>query len=195
MRKLLISMFIPLLKLLAITWRISNTGEINNDKAVIAFWHGKMLPFWKIFSKKDCSAVISLSNDGEVLAHLLRSWNYKVLRGSSSKRGKEVLEEMIVNAKKSKIIITPDGPKGPIYKIKPGAVITAQKAAVPLVLCKADINWKIVLQSWDKFEIPLPFSKINVHFLPPLIIPLEADRNEISMLILKCEMLLSESIK
>ncbi|MBS1537435.1 MAG: lysophospholipid acyltransferase family protein [Bacteroidetes bacterium] len=187
-------LFIIGLKVLAITWRISKIGENEYDRAVIAFWHGKMLPIWKLFSHKNSSAVISLSKDGDVLANLLQSWNYVVLRGSSSKGGKEVLEEMVKHAKKSKLLITPDGPRGPIYKLKPGAVIASQRAGVPLIICKVEIKWKITLKSWDKFEIPLPFSKIFIQFLPPITISQNTERNDISMLINECEILLSEKI-
>jgi len=190
-QRILENIFVVSIKLLASTWRISVEGESKFPKAVIAFWHGKMLPCWKLFSNQNKSAVISLSKDGELLTKLLHSWNYNVLRGSSSTGSKEVLYEMEHTARTSTILITPDGPRGPLHTAKPGAVIVAQRAEVPLVLCKVKVKCKITLKSWDRFEIPLPFSNISIQFLPPIIIDNNANREEISSIIDSCNHLLT----
>lgn len=166
--------------MLASTWRIRTVGEIQCNEAVVAFWHGTMLPCWKFFSGKQANAVTSLSKDGDVLAQLLNGWKYNVLRGSSSKGGAELLDEMTVKARTSLVLVTPDGPRGPNHKFKAGAVVAAQRAGVPLVLCNIKVFWRITLNSWDRFEIPMPFTKIIIEFLPPVFVSKEADRKEIA---------------
>jgi len=170
------------------TWRFEIQGVIPRSPAVIAFWHGYMLPVWKYFSDKNPSAMISQSKDGEILAAILEKWNYKLARGSSSMGGKEALEKLVEFSKSSYALITPDGPRGPRGKMKAGAVIAAQLSGSPLVLCKVIIKTKYVFnKSWDKFELPLPFSKIQLLFLEPEYIEYNSTRDVISSKILLCE--------
>jgi hypothetical protein len=147
-----------------------------------------MLPCWKIFSDKRPVGVVSSSKDGQVLVKLLEKWNFSFIRGSSSKGGKEVLEQIIETAKSNIVLITPDGPRGPRLKFKAGAVVAAQRAQVPLFFLKVKINSKkIFLKSWDKFELPLPFSRININISEPYEIPLEATREDINSVIANLE--------
>ncbi len=177
-----------LLRLLAATWRIRISGEMPKEKGVIAFWHGYMMPVWKYFSKRKPGALISSSKDGQILTELLEKWGYNVVRGSSHKRGREALREMTLLSGDRLFLITPDGPRGPERKFKAGAVITAQRASVPLYLCGVRIrNAKIFGKSWDHFMLPLPFSKIDLFMPDGIIIPADADKEQINSYICKCE--------
>ena len=153
-----------LLNLISKTWRYEIIGNPPPKPSVVAFWHGTMLPIWKYFEHKNPLAVVSLSKDGEILTQLLKKWGFTVLRGSSSRNSKEVMQDMIELAPKGNLLITPDGPQGPIYKMKAGAVITSQRAKVPLVLAGIEVKNKIILNSWDKFYFVMPFAKIILHF-------------------------------
>ena len=182
-----------LVNLISKTWRYDIIGNIPDKPAIIAFWHGLMLPVWKYFSKYIPTAVVSLSKDGEALSNLLEKWRYKLIRGSSSKGGKEVLESLIDIAGNNFTLITPDGPQGPKYEFKAGAVIASQRSGVPLVLCGVEIkSKKLFKKSWDKFEFPCPFSKINLNFSEPLIIDKELNKEEIDKLLKKCEIKLKD---
>jgi hypothetical protein len=181
-------LIIQLMDLLSKTWRIKIQGDFPNKNSIIVFWHGQMLPCWKIFSDKRPVGVVSSSKDGQVLVKLLEKWNFSFIRGSSSKGGKEVLEQIIETAKSNIVLITPDGPRGPRLKFKAGAVVAAQRAQVPLFFLKVKINSKkIFLKSWDKFELPLPFSRININISEPYEIPLEATREDINSVIANLE--------
>lgn len=172
-------MFVLLLRLLAATWRIKAEGTVPPEQSVIAFWHGAMLPVWKYFSFDGASAIVSRSKDGSALAMLLESWGYSVIRGSSSKGGKESLAAMVSAATAGQVLVTPDGPRGPKAVMKAGAVVAAQRAGVPLCCCRVNILWKITLNSWDNFAIPLPFSRITLNFLPLVLFPLSATSEDI----------------
>ncbi|HYF02020.1 MAG TPA: lysophospholipid acyltransferase family protein, partial [Patescibacteria group bacterium] len=160
---------------------------------IVAFWHGGMLPVWQFFNKQNAVGVTSLSKDGDMLAKLLKIWGFHLIRGSSSRGGDEVLKEMTSAAENALVLITPDGPRGPRQEMKAGAVIAAQRANAALVLCGVKIQSKKVLsRSWDLFEIPLPFSKVELRFSERIVIPADASRDTIGVLLKECEARLIE---
>lgn len=136
---------------------------------VLAFWHGTMLLPWFLHRRQNMQALISLSEDGEILARTLQHWGYEVIRGSSSMGGKEAMQLMTdaVQAGAS-LCVTPDGPRGPRHRMKMGAVRVAQKALVPLVLLSVHIKKKRVMRNWDQFEIPFPFSRVVAMYGGPI---------------------------
>lgn len=134
---------------------------------IFAFWHGKMLTGWlqaqSCFPKTRFSAIISLSKDGEILAGALKALNFDLIRGSSS-HGKQAVKEearKVLDAGQC-IAVTPDGPRGPREVFKYGTVRLASEAGKPLVFAyiRHENYWQ--LRSWDKFEIPKPFSKVQI---------------------------------
>jgi len=137
-----------------------------NKNAVFIFWHSKMLAGWWLFRNNNSSALVSQSKDGEVLSNILIKWGYEVIRGSSSKGSKDALNKIILSAKNNKsVVITPDGPRGPVYAIKNGALIVSKECSIPVIPVRINYANKIVLsKSWDKFEIPYPFTKCDVYF-------------------------------
>lgn len=162
--------------------------ERSGKNYVLAFWHGTMLLSWYLHRNKNFVALISKSKDGDLLAKILKNWNYRVVRGSSSTGGNVALGIMVDYAKNNhSIAITPDGPRGPIYKFKAGAVITAKKSSLPLVLVGIGINKKRILKSWDRFEIPGFFSRVNVYYSDPLYIKNNLSYDDTSKVIVNCE--------
>ena len=151
----------------------------KNQNFIIAFWHGKMLLPWFMFRDTNASAIVSTSKDGGILTNILNKWNYNVQRGSSSKGGKEVLENLLTEAdNKKNILITPDGPKGPIYKMKAGVVIVAKKSGIPIILAGVYNYKKMKLKSWDQFEIPWFFSKSVIKYSQPYFVDKELSYEE-----------------
>jgi len=160
---------------------------------VIAFWHGSMMLGWYLHRNMNCAALVSLSKDGDVLAHILSKWKFNVVRGSSHIGGKEALGLMTdLTQKKFSLTITPDGPTGPIHKMKAGAVITAKKSRIPLFLIGIGIRNKFILKSWDRFEIPKPFTKISAIYSDPIYIDEELNYDETSKLIEQYEVELNK---
>ncbi len=171
-----------LLSLYLKTVRLDVSDDKRNEKAVFTFWHNKMLIGWHLFKGKKYSALVSQSKDGDMLTRILKKWNYNVTRGSSSKGGKEAVNEIIVSLKdRSSAVVTPDGPRGPMYEIKNGALIIANKTGYPVIPVKIVMSKKKVLsKSWDKFEIPLPFSKCTAEFGEKMYYPEFLDDAELT---------------
>lgn len=177
---------------LGATWRLRCHGPLPPERAVVAFWHGDMLPVWKRFAVRAGAgdfALVSRSRDGGLLTDLLGRWGFRVIRGSSSKGGKEAWAELLAAAQRGRVLITPDGPRGPARKLKAGAVVAAYRARVPLWLCRVRCAAAIHGTHWDRFLIPLPFATVDLEFIP-FPVPQEASREEIDALIAAAERLL-----
>ncbi len=170
------------------------TKTVNEKKNfVVAFWHGSIMIGWYIHRGKNVAALVSQSKDGDVLAAVLEKWNYNVVRGSSSIGGQEALSIMVELMQKNySLAITPDGPRGPVHKMKAGAVVTAKKSSVPLFLAGIAVKNKIVFKSWDHFEVPKPFTKIVVIYSGSILIDGNLSRNETNDKIIECESLLNK---
>jgi len=145
----------------------------NNIPVIHIFWHRHI--FFTIYKFRNIGAqpLISLSKDGELVSNVAEEFGMNPVRGSSSKGGARAFLELIHSIKKNKstILITADGPKGPPEKIKDGTILLAQKTNSVIV----PISWyankvKIFEKSWDKFLMPLPFSKIYFSFGNPFYI-------------------------
>jgi lysophospholipid acyltransferase (LPLAT)-like uncharacterized protein len=116
--------------------------------------------------------LISASVDGEVPARIARSWGAEVIRGSANQTGALVLRDMQRMMKNGvAIVTTADGPNGPKYEFKPGAVLMARVGGTPLVplACAADRAW--YLNRWDDFMIPKPFARVVLAVGDPIAVP------------------------
>ncbi|HMS34842.1 MAG TPA: lysophospholipid acyltransferase family protein [Ignavibacteria bacterium] len=156
-----------LINLLIRTLKIKIHELPDKDKNfVFIFFHSQMIIGWWLFRDRRSAALVSASEDGDILNRLLVKWRYNVVRGSSSKGGKDALKELIEIVNKNySAVITPDGPRGPAGEIKNGALIVSNKCGIPVIPVKIVYHRKKVLtKSWDKFEIPLPFSGCDVYF-------------------------------
>ncbi|HRP02555.1 MAG TPA: DUF374 domain-containing protein [Candidatus Kapabacteria bacterium] len=178
---------VQLIVWLAKTWRIEY--QLPSKTGIVAFWHGDMLAIWYIFGKIASYSIVSPSKDGEILNLILQKWGLNVLRGSSSRGGKEALNAMVEVAKEGNfVLITPDGPQGPYHKIKAGAVIASIRAEVPLYFANIEINnLKVFTKSWDKFKLPYPFTKIKITIKEYNFDKSEYSREEIERIILNLE--------
>lgn len=168
------------IRVLARSWTVNVHGRLPTGPSIVAFWHGEMLPVWYTFRALRPVALVSSSKDGTLLSRLLKDWGYSVVLGSSSKGGKEALEQLTKEASTKVVLITPDGPRGPLHHAKPGAVIAAHRARVPLILVRVCAQRKRTLsRSWDRFQIPVPFSTIDLYVDAPWMIADDSTREQI----------------
>ncbi|HQF42295.1 MAG TPA: lysophospholipid acyltransferase family protein [Ignavibacteriaceae bacterium] len=185
-----------LCKTLKVSYKNKKTIESlrkQQQNYVLAFWHDTMLLPWFLHKNDGFAALTSKSKDGDLLAKQLKHWKYKVVRGSSSKGGDVALGIMVDHAKNGySIAITPDGPRGPVHKFKAGAVITAKRTGVPVVLMGIGIKSKKELKSWDKFQVPNPFTKVKVIYSEPVYVDGKLSYDATSKVIEECEKKLNE---
>jgi Kdo2-lipid IVA 3' secondary acyltransferase len=143
----------------------------SGNPFVLTFWHGSMFYAWWRMRNTNASALISRSSDGQILAGVLEKWKYMVIRGSSSRGSKEAMELMRDAVRQGHILcVTPDGPRGPLHEMKMGAVRVAQTMQVPLIIVSVGYKRSRKLRSWDRFEVPAPFTKAVVEFSDPIFV-------------------------
>jgi len=115
------------------------------------------------------TVLTSASRDGAVLEKTVRIFGLQAVRGSSSRRAVAALVALKKAAKNgSDLVITPDGPRGPRYQIQPGALKLSQVTGAPLIPIQVHYHRAKSLNTWDRFQIPLPFSKVTVTLHPPI---------------------------
>lgn len=132
-------------------------------RGIFCFWHRCTLPCGWYFRKFKCSILISQSFDGELIARTLGLLGYNSVRGSSSRGGfAGILSLRDVLAQGDPVVFTADGPRGPIYQTKIGPVKLAQMTGEPIgsFYLLPERAW--VVNSWDRFMVPKPFSRVAV---------------------------------
>ena len=170
-----ISLFYGLVLLYSRTLRL----KIENDKewmdyrrnggvVLLCTWHQQffsaIVPF-KNYKTFNPSIMISQSKDGEIVAKIALRSGWNPVRGSSSKGGSEALKKMIAHLKEKKLAAhIVDGPKGPAGIVKPGVIRLAHAANAVIVPFSVSAEKAWVFNSWDKFLLPKPFSKVFLRF-------------------------------
>jgi lysophospholipid acyltransferase (LPLAT)-like uncharacterized protein len=148
---------------------------------VPCYWHQHQLYCGKYLVEQRSRGLkvgwlISPSVDGELGAMMVRRFGGHVIRGSSTHTGARALRDYYQALVQDQVspVITPDGPKGPRFKFKPGAVLLAQMSGRPMLpmAYAASRAWLI---KWDKFVIPVPFAKIAIAIGPPRYVPRVTD--------------------
>ena len=161
--------------------------EGSTRQVIFCTWHNRLalsLPiYWNFVHRRSpgrrLAALVSASKDGALVARVLEHFGVQPVRGSTSRRGPQALLELTSWAAEGHhLAITPDGPRGPCYKVQEGIMALAQLTGLPIVPASYYLNWKIRLKSWDRFQIPLPFSRWKVQFGIPVYVPREASGAE-----------------
>jgi len=185
-----------LIRAIAVTLRVTtdDRGGILNkpDHApvIIAFWHNRtflMAPYYEKYcgrGGRTSYTFISRSRDGQFMADVAQKFGVLAVRGSSSRHGMSAALAALRKSDDERVdlTITPDGPRGPRYEVQPGVMRLAQSTGRPIVAIDCQIAWKIELKSWDRFRIPLPFSRVYLSTAPPIHVPPEASDEEMAAL-------------
>lgn len=167
-----------LVRLLKWTYRIKVTdpsGLLRNDDmwpAIFVLWHNRILFLAACFPRhrrKRAAVMISASRDGEYATTFIRHFGLQVIRGSSSRRGSQALREMKKGLDDGMTaVLTLDGPRGPRYEVQPGAVLLSRACGAPVVPISLNAASRWELRSWDRTQIPKPFSRVEVRIGLPL---------------------------
>jgi len=149
------------------------------NPCLICFWHNRILGItlsaqrrypWRL--RRGITVLTSPSKDGEILARLVGAFRMGAVRGSSSRRGSRALLELVrIVRDGGDIAITPDGPRGPRYRLGPGVILLAQATGATIVPAHASFSRCFRMKTWDGFIVPLPFSTISVTMGDQITIP------------------------
>ena len=148
------------MRIRVIDGEIPRSFQDRGEGAINIFWHGRILLAAPIYTGKGLHILISRHGDGEIIANIMKLFGFFLVRGSSSKGGKEALREMVHLARDNKdLAITPDGPRGPLEEVKPGVAQLARITGRPVIPLgfSASPCWRLL--SWDRFMLPYPFSR------------------------------------
>lgn len=175
----------PLASLIAVAMRLLNgtlrvrliddgqyLTQTDTGGCIIAFWHNRLFVMPLLFklcykNRKGAVGITSASREGTLLTMVLEKFGVKTVRGSSSREGTSAgLGLVRALSDGFDAVITPDGPRGPRYRLNPGAVYLAIKSGRPILPIQVEIAWCVRLGSWDRFMIPLPFSRVEFRSMP-----------------------------
>jgi len=175
-------------RLLFFTYRVKiegvpSTKEINvTSPAIFACWHNRIIfgvPQIPLSLRRNLSLLISASRDGEYIATLAKLFQFQVVRGSSSRGGVAALLALKREIGQNRSpIITVDGPRGPKYCVHSGIIALAAMSKAPIIPLCFNYSRYLEMKSWDRMQIPLPFSKVTVVFGSPLTIEKLADQEQ-----------------
>jgi len=144
------------------------------------FWHNCLfaspLTKKKYSGSAPASALASASKDGAVIESMIACFGVKTVRGSSSRRGVAALIALKkALSRGEQLFITPDGPRGPRYELQPGVIKLAQSSGAPIVPVRFQHSSSWRLNSWDRFHIPKPFSRVVVQVDEEIKVPAKLD--------------------
>lgn len=141
---------------------------------IYAFWHNRLLLITYALRHRGIIVLVSSSQDGEYISRTIHKFGTGAVRGSTTYRGTQAILRMTKKLKAGYDgAVTPDGPQGPMYKVQPGVVHLAKKTGLPIVPVTYGAERKIILNSWDAFIIPHPFSRAVLIYGSPIEVPAE----------------------
>jgi lysophospholipid acyltransferase (LPLAT)-like uncharacterized protein len=153
---------------------------MRSGPVIFAFWHGKQMPLLAFKHNWRLATLVSHSKDGELLARILRDFGHTIVRGSSSRGGSEGFQGLADAMRKGfNPCFATDGPRGPLRMSKPGPVRLAAMTGRPLIPASAAASRHATLGTWDRMEVPSPFSTVAVAFGRALVFRADISADEL----------------
>jgi lysophospholipid acyltransferase (LPLAT)-like uncharacterized protein len=175
--------FYVLIRLIGRTTRFEVEGWEHWEAAaraphipIYTFWHNRVFLATYFWRRRRIVVMTSQSFDGEYIARFIQRFGYGAARGSSTRGGVGAVVEMVRLMRAGcPTAFTIDGPKGPRYVAKMGAVLLAKKTGNPILPFTITPSRFWEVKSWDAFQVPKPFSRARVLIAPPIYVPADAD--------------------
>ncbi len=154
-------------------WKVEDrSGILEKDpdgQMIWVFWHNRIfavpVAYRKYLKSRTGAVLTSASNDGAIIAATVKRFGCDAVRGSSSRRGVAALLGLVDWIKNGfDVAITPDGPRGPRYRVAPGLIKLAQATGASILPVRIDYSSAWKFKSWDRFQLPKPFSTVTVTF-------------------------------
>jgi lysophospholipid acyltransferase (LPLAT)-like uncharacterized protein len=164
-----------------IGWENHEAIEKNGGLPIYVFWHDRIFLTTYWWRKRRIVVMTSRSFDGEYIARFIQRFGYGAVRGSSTRGGVGAVVEMARLMRGGcTTAFTIDGPKGPRYVAKMGAVLLAKKSGQPILPVTMALEKFWTVKSWDRFQIPKPFTKARVYVAQPIHVPNDADEAQLN---------------
>ena len=166
----------PLISALGHTlrWRVEGMQHFDGIVAsgrqpVMAFWHGRILPATFYFRRRGIVVITSENFDGEWIARIIERFGYGTARGSTTRGARKAMVQMVRAMKAGKPAgFTLDGPRGPARVAQPGAVWLASATGNPLLPFHLEAASAWTMGSWDRTQIPKPFTSVSLVIGEPI---------------------------
>jgi lysophospholipid acyltransferase (LPLAT)-like uncharacterized protein len=153
--------------------------EGEGKRFILAFWHRHLLLMPYAYRGRRISVLVSQSRDGELIARTVARLGIDSSRGSSSRGGMAGMRTLLRKAADGwDIAFTPDGPRGPLREVQPGVILAAAATGLPIQPVAIAASRAKLLRSWDRFMVPLPFSKVHFVYGEPLVVERRGDLEE-----------------
>jgi lysophospholipid acyltransferase (LPLAT)-like uncharacterized protein len=150
--------------------------EQSGRPPIMAFWHGRILPATVYFRRRGIVVITSENFDGQWIAGIIERFGYGTARGSTSRGGRKALLQLTRDMAAGKpAAFTLDGPRGPARVAQPGAVWLAKVTGNPVVPFHIESSRHWTLKSWDRTQIPKPFTTAAIAIGERLDVPPDAD--------------------
>lgn len=150
--------------------------EKSGHGLIYAIWHNQQLFLLYPYRGQKIAPLISQSSDGEYIARCLPKFGMLAVRGSTTRGGARALIRLLQASRDGyRPMLTPDGPRGPIYKVQSGILFLAKKTGLPIIPVGSALSHKIKVHSWDRMRVPLPFGKTALTYGTPIYVTSDED--------------------
>jgi lysophospholipid acyltransferase (LPLAT)-like uncharacterized protein len=185
----------PLINALGHTlrWRVDGMQHLDairtaGRQPVMAFWHGRILSATFYFRRRGIVVITSENFDGEWIARIIERFGYGTARGSTTRGGLKAMKQLVRDMEEGKPAgFTIDGPRGPARVAQPGAIWLAKATANPVLPFHLEASRHWSLGSWDRTQIPKPFSTVALAIGEPIRVAADATDDQIELARLELE--------
>lgn len=180
--------FYVLIRIISMTMRWDIRGLEHLDsiyksghRAIFTFWHSCIFTATYVWRNRGIIVMSSQSKDGEFTSRFIKRFGYGTSRGSATRGAGRALAEMTECLSNGiDVAFTIDGPKGPVYVAKPGAVTLARHSGQAIFPFHVAVRRYKELPSWDRLKIPMPFTQAVTFIAEPIYVSRNADSEEVA---------------